>query len=409
MKWKMYLCGALAAAMLIPTAAGADFTDTESHWAAGSIDRWSGHSVVNGYSDGRFGPDDPITRGQMAAMLDRIFGWKETAESPFRDIRGDEWYAPAVLRAAAAGVMNGDGGGNARPDAPITRQETAVMLSRALALRSGGQKKTFHDEGQIAPWAKEAADIMASLGIIGGTPEGAFAPDRAITRAETTAILDRAISGYYDRAGVYSENVDGVLAIVAAPGVTLRGVEIAGDLIIAPGAEGSEVILTDVTVAGRVRILSGKEAQVLVTGASVLDQVEVAGENARLILLDEAKITVLTVSGSGAHIRGLPDGMKVAVGAGVEGVKVNGRDTAPGTEVTAGPDISSELDDIEIEIDPENGGSSGGSGTGGGGEGQPADPEKPTDPEQPGGGENRDEEGNIIVDFDDLFQDQQGR
>ncbi|MDO4269927.1 MAG: S-layer homology domain-containing protein [Eubacteriales bacterium] len=397
MKWSKCLCGMLAAALLLPTAA-ASFKDAERHWAASSIDRWNGYGVVSGYSDGRFGPDDSITRGQMAVMLDRIFGWKETTQNPFRDMTGSEWYASAVLRANAAGVMAGDGNGNARPGSPITRQEAAVMLSRALTLKSDGRGKPFYDDDQIGAWARDAVDIMSSLGIIGGTPEGNFAPSRSITRAETTVILDRAIPAYYTRAGVYTDHVDGILAMVAAPGVTLKDMKFMGDLLIVPGAEGSEVTLQNVAVTGCVRILSGKGAKVLASGSSVLTNVEMAGNNARLVLDDKAKIESLSISGTGAHAQGLPPGLKVTVAPGTKYVKVNGHDVLSGEEITAGEDISDPLDDVDIEIETGNGGGSGG---------RPADPVPPAESEPPEDGEtsggNRDADGNIIIDFDDLM------
>ena len=192
------------------------------------------------------------------------------------------------------------------------------MLERALALTAGGEGRDFPDGDQIASWAREAVDVLSSLGLINGTDGGSFAPGRPITRGETVTILDRAVAGYYDRAGVYTESGRGPVTIIAAPGVTLRDAEITGDLIIAPGAAGSETILSGVTVAGTTHILSGRDNQVLAMGESDLGDVSVSGTDARLKLEEGAAVASLTVTGGGAHIRGLAEDQEVTVAEGAE-------------------------------------------------------------------------------------------
>ena len=428
MKFRTWLCGGLAAVLLATPALAAGFSDTAGHWAEGAVDRWSGHGILTGYGSGAFGPGDPITRAQMAALLDRLFGWTgETEADPFADLTGDEWYAGAVLRAAKAGVLQGSGG-YVRPNDPITRQETAVMLQRALMLTGEGEGRTFPDGAEIAPWAGDAVDTLSALGLLTGGDGGLFQPLRSITRAETAALLDRAVAGYYDAAGVYSESQTGAVTIIAAPGVTLRDVTVDGDLIIAPGAGGSETILSNVTVTGATRVLSGKDNQVLALAGSSLGEVSVSGADARLKLEGGAAADSITVTGSGAHIRGLAEDQQVTVAEGAENVLVNGHDAAPGTTVTAGADVSTDADDMEVVIEPEDkpsGGGTGGGSTGGGGGGQtqPGEPDTPEDPDTPGepdvpedpdtpddpdtpekpSGGVLDEEGNLTVDFDDLL------
>lgn len=451
MKLRSLLCGAAAASLLTVSASAAGFPDTVGHWAGASIDRWSASGVIAGYDDGRFGPDDPITRGQMAVILDRLLGWTDQAENAFLDVTGSEWFGGAVLRANAAGVLSGSGG-YARPNDPITRQEAVVMLDRALALEWDGAGRTFGDEAQIGAWAREAVDTLAGLGLVTGADNGNFEPLRSITRAETLTILDRAVGGYYDQAGIYTQNSSGVAALVTAPGVTLRNLTIDGDLLIAPGAEGSETILRNVTVTGVIRVLSGREAQILILEDSSAQALVVSGTGSRVRVEDTVRFGSVTVSGSGAHIRGLDEEQQVTVAAGAEDVKVNGRPAGPGSTVTAGTDISTDLDDMEFEVDPDEGsrpaeeetttepgdieldvdmdgwGEPSGENHGNTQPSRPAqpeedpEPEKPTQPEedpepekpaQPeedpeagqttGSGTYRDEEGNIIVDFDDLI------
>lgn len=280
------------------------------------------------------------------------------------------------------------------------------MLAGALSLHADRAGVAFTDGDQIAAWAKAAVDTMSALGVVSGADGGQFQPGRSISRGETMVILDQAVAGYYDRAGVYTQNETGAVTIIAAPGVTLRGVTIEGDLLVAPGAQGSETILNGVTVTGTLMVASGREAQVLVTGDSRLEAVEVSGEDARLQFGGDAQVGSLTVSGSGAHIRGLDEDLEVTVAEGAQDVLVNGHEVRPGT-APAGEDVSSDSDDLEIEIDVSDGNHSSGGGShrpgGSGGSERPDEPDEPQEPEEDDGIRDEDEYGGNSISFDDLL------
>lgn len=430
MKWKSMVCGVAMAGLLLAPAHAADFSDTKDYWAKPAIERWSDYGVIGGYSDGTFRPNKQITRAEMAVILSRIFGWQDMAENTFTDISGKEWYAESLLRAKSAGVMGGYGDGSVRPNNPITRQEAAVMISRALHISGSDSGKTFGDSGQIGAWAAGAINGMSQKGFIGGSADGNFYPLNSITRAATVTILDRAIANYYNKAGNYSADAAGI-TVIAAPGVTLQNMTVDGDLFIAPGANDSEVILKHVTVTGQTYIQSGRGTQVLLSG-SRLEQISVEGANAR-VTFDGGEFKELVVSGDQAALRGLDEKDQVTVAAGTSGVVINGHNAGPGT-VTAGKDVSTDDDDVEIEIEISGGTASGGS-TGGGSTGSgttgggTAGEETPgggtAGEETPGGGSseggtptppdnrpeeteppksNVDENGNIIIDFGDLLK-----
>ena len=255
-------------------------------------------------------------------------------------------------------------------------------------------------------WAEEAVERWSGCGVIRGYDDGRFGPGDSITRAQMAALLDRAVAGYYDAAGAYSESGTGAVTIIAAPGVTLRDMTVGGSLIIAPGAEGSETILSNVTVTGGTWVLSGKENQVLALAGSDLGDVTVSGADARLKLEGGAAAGSVTVTGGGAHIRGLADDQQVTVAEGAENVLVNGHAVQPGSTVAAGEDISTDADDLDVVIQPEDR-PSGGGGGGGGGQAQdpdePQNPDEPQDPDEPIHSGELDGEGNVIVDFDDLL------
>ena len=105
------LAAALLCAAALTGAASAAYTDTAGHWAEGAIDRWSGeYGILRGYEDGSFRPDDTITRGAFAGILDRFLRYQaEAAPDTFSDTAGDYWESP-ILKLNAAGVYLGNNG-----------------------------------------------------------------------------------------------------------------------------------------------------------------------------------------------------------------------------------------------------------------------------------------------------------
>jgi len=395
MKWKGALYSVVAAALLLTLTAGATrfpgtgaqipnkvslaastarFADIEGHWARPAIERWSGYGVIKGYGDGTtFAPNNSITRAEMAAMLSRIFGWQQKADSStFRDISGNEWYANDILKAKAAGVMTGDGKGNARPTDSITRQDAATMISRAFRIRGSETATQFGDRSQISSWAVEAVNGMTERGFIVGAIDGNFHPWRSITRAETVTILDRIIVRYYNQVGSYSESVSGIV-VVASAGVTLRDMKITGDLFIVAGAIGSEVILENVTVTGQIYVLTDQTTTVIFSNSN-LQKVNVEGTNSRVTMNGSSTATGFEVSGNGSSLRGLPSSTQVTITEGTTGVKVNGHGVSAGT-ITAGTDISTDNEDTDGDIPGGNGNGS-----------SKPDPSPSPSPSKPGNG-----------------------
>ena len=87
--WRRALAALLALTLVLatlPAAFAADtFTDTSDHWAERAIETWAGHGVLLG-SDGEFRPNAPITRAELAAVLNRVFGYTATTDAAFTEI-----------------------------------------------------------------------------------------------------------------------------------------------------------------------------------------------------------------------------------------------------------------------------------------------------------------------------------
>ncbi|MDN0033222.1 GH25 family lysozyme [Oscillibacter ruminantium] len=245
----------LSAALLTQPISAAAFTDTLGHWAESAIEKWSEkYGVIKGYEDATFHPDDPITRGAFAGILNRFLQYQKISpNSTFKDTSGAYWE-DAILRLHAAGVYLGTDGA-ARLTANITRQQAITMVGRAFKLPESTAIPAYADVAQIESYASGYLGTMAERGYI--TDVGAdnrFRPTEPITRAELINLLNNMVDTLIQQSGDYSTSTKGTLMINAADGTTLNGMSIGGDLIIAPGVTGG-VVLQDVTLSGTIQNL----------------------------------------------------------------------------------------------------------------------------------------------------------
>ena len=181
------------------SAAGAVFPDVApEHWAYADIQRASDYGLMQGLSDGTFGPETRLDRAAFVTILCRMFSWAEEGlPQPYADVPADAWYAPAVANAHAQGILEGD---LFRPTAYITREEMAVLLVRALGYDTLAQDLS----AQGSPFP----DVTRNIGHITvaraiGMTEGVevdgrllFQPGSFATRGQAAAMLARVYGRY---------------------------------------------------------------------------------------------------------------------------------------------------------------------------------------------------------------------
>ncbi len=266
----------------------ATFTDVTGHWGAAAIEKWSGYSIINGY-EGKFRPDDSITRGEMAVILDNMMDYQVAADNTFTDLAKGQFYTEAVLKANAAGIIKGDSG-LVRPTDKITKEEAAVMLGRAFAVEAG-KTTAFADASSVSSWAQsyvygmEAADYVSGYG-------GYFNPKSNITRAEAVTMFHNIVKAYYTEAGTYTDDVDGT-AVIKVTGVTLKDMTITGNLIIAEGVGDGDAYLDSVIVKGEAVVRGGGENSFHVEGKSNIAKITIqkVGNKIRVVVADGATVT----------------------------------------------------------------------------------------------------------------------
>lgn len=366
MNKKQTLAMLLAGAMLLPANAFAasadDFSDFPSDWSAAGLRRAVDNGLLNG-ANGRIDGAGLLTRAQMAAIINRAFAAKKTADlSGYNDVSADAWYRSDLAAAVAMGTFQG-ANGQLNPERPITREEAFAVLARAFALESGGTASlnVFSDSASVSSWAADSAAALVENGYVNGA-NGALNPKSNITRAEFAKIISDMASTYADASASLSETVDGSL-IVRDNSVSLAGKTINGDLIIADGV--SQIDLSNVTVTGRI-LLRGGESGVnfanTKAGKGIVANTDIAVSGAVdsiTVIADGAKISgsgkVGAVQANANNVSVSTTGTKVSVAAGVSGVKAGSKAVDAGKTETVSISTSGGT----------SGGSSGGSSSGG--------------------------------------------
>ena len=167
-----------------------DFSDIKGHWAEETIKALYAKKLVSGFADGSFRPDSSITRGEFVTMLARILPQDSSGEGiSFDDVKKGDWYYEPVIRAAAAGIVQGTGG-RFMPEQPITREQLAVMLYRALSPEGdGGTELAFADKTEISAYAQGAVSYLYEKGFLSGFEDNTLRPKRETCRAEAAKLL----------------------------------------------------------------------------------------------------------------------------------------------------------------------------------------------------------------------------
>ena len=313
------------------------YGDTAGHWAESSIERWSGHGIIQG-SNGQFDPNGQLTCAQLATILAKLLKLPAAKDAGFTDNTADAWYYDAVNRCAAAGILNGNGDGTVTPEAPISRERAIVMLGRALGIQpiENPDLSKHSDATKVSDYAQGMVAAMIKVGIVGGVTADELAPQDNINRASTVTILDRAISTYADQAGT-TVKADG-------KGIVL-------------------VVADDVTVTGDVDklLVPADNVDVTVSGSKNIDDITVTGDNSKVILnnstandvtLDGKNTELETKGGSKVeNVSVTEDAKGATVNAGSGTTVKNVENSAADTTVTGSGSVKNVASDTDVTVE----------------------------------------------------------
>lgn len=153
---------------------------------------------LNGYDNGSFGPDNNMTRAEVAQMFYNLLLNKDVAiQVQFSDVAGSAWYATAVNTLASLGIVKGTGDDTFSPERPISRAEFTVIAMRFAKLDNSGTNP-FSDVSS-GDWFYDSVVGAVKYGWINGYADGTFHPNNTITRAEVTAIVNRMLDRSADQ------------------------------------------------------------------------------------------------------------------------------------------------------------------------------------------------------------------
>lgn len=330
----LVLTFAMLASMAVPAmAAGAEIMPisapaAEGHWSDAAMGRWAEVGVFKGDQYGDFMPDKEMTRAEFAQVLVNLMGYTAVAENTYADIPADAWYADAMLKLVAAGVLKGTGynevGAIVSPNAPISREQTAVLLCRALSLKpSADAKIDFPDAASVSDWAKDAVAALTERGMLKGTGDGNVSPALAIDRGSVAQMVSNMVSEYVTEDGAVVTGEQKGIVIVAAKEVSFQNAQLAETVVVAPKAAKVSVTFTDGTTAADVVVsaegaavtvgktasvesvtLNAAKAAVTVNGKVGTVTVNAGADNADVTANQGAKIGTVTTAAAGTDIKG---------------------------------------------------------------------------------------------------------
>ncbi len=187
-----------------PAPTTSSFSDVSAdYWASSFVQALASRSVIVGYPDGTYKPDQPVTRAEFAAMLQKAFPQAQTSRQlpagGFKDVPSNYWAAAVIQRAYETGFMSGYPGNVFRPNQQIPRAQALVALTSGLGLTATGATAdvltaNYNDASAIPTYAigNVAAATQANL-VVNYPDVKTLNPLQPLTRAEAAAFLHQAL------------------------------------------------------------------------------------------------------------------------------------------------------------------------------------------------------------------------
>lgn len=175
------------------------FNDVSANdWFASAVDYVTGKGMMNGTADNTFSPKANTTRGMVVTVLYRLENQPSTSAASFTDVASGAYYANAVAWANANGIVSGYGSGKFGPNDKVTREQLAAILYRYAQYKkydvSVGEDTnilSYNDAQSISSYAIPAIQWACGAGVVTGKSGNKLDPKGNATRAEVAAMLMR--------------------------------------------------------------------------------------------------------------------------------------------------------------------------------------------------------------------------
>ena len=177
------------------------FTDIHNHWAKDDIDFVVARELFDGTSLTTFSPNTPMTRGMFVTALGRLANADVSSykQSNFTDVKNDAYYTGYIAWANKNKIVTGIGDGRFAPDESITREQMAAIMSNyantiGFIFPKIHTENSFTDNAKISTYAKAAVIQMQMASVISGKKGNIFDPQGTVLRAEVAAVLHRFVA-----------------------------------------------------------------------------------------------------------------------------------------------------------------------------------------------------------------------
>lgn len=185
---------AILSTLVVTTAvSAAAYTDVPSDsWAKSYIDNLADLGVFTGV--GAFRPSDNMTRAEFVKSVVVAAGLEGSTAVTFPDIKDGDWFAPYVKTAVANGVISGYANGKFGPNDPLTREQAAKITVNAFALPAVTAASPSFSDVKSTDWSYGYVETLVSYGIVSGYGNGKFGPMDNVTREQVAKIVSLALS-----------------------------------------------------------------------------------------------------------------------------------------------------------------------------------------------------------------------
>ncbi|MCF6410109.1 S-layer homology domain-containing protein [Pseudalkalibacillus salsuginis] len=182
----------------MPSVNAAD--DITGHYAEKEMRALNEKGIMKGDSPGTFSPDRAVTRAEFSAFVKRALELDlpiDPSTGNFSDVEPDDWFYDAVNQTVAASIITGYPEGDFRPNQKITREEMAVIMYRALQFKGIEMKEIslgFKDKDQILKDFIDEISMVASVKLISGYPDNTYRPKDNTKRADAAIVIYRMLN-----------------------------------------------------------------------------------------------------------------------------------------------------------------------------------------------------------------------
>ncbi len=295
---KSFFCIVMAAILLMVSflinidqnvSYAARFRDTSGHWGEYYIDRAASLGITNGYTDGTFRPNAPVTRAEFAGMVNRTLGNTGTTSISYPDVTFSNWYYYDVAKAVAATYVAGYTDGYFRPNDYISRQEVAVMIERFVPTAGyEASLRSYPDSYSVASWANNAFSKVCNKGYLGPYKnDNMLHPTDPVTRAQAAKIL----CDIKDKETIYTTD-----PINKTKNTSISNAIYANNLTINKDQNYSNVTMDNCIVLGNLKMDGGNENSVEIKNSRIVKAV--ASGSKHKLTLRSGNIGDLTLDSS---------------------------------------------------------------------------------------------------------------